>query len=74
MTHKDRQIAQREAKLAQRSEVVAELLQEHVQLKKSLGNSNGVWVPHNTRDEIVDYVAQWSQRADIAAKQIGETA
>ena len=34
---KDRKIAQLEAKLVQKNEVVAELLQEHVQLKKELG-------------------------------------
>jgi hypothetical protein len=32
-----RKIAQLEAKLQQKNEVVAELLQEHVQLKKELG-------------------------------------
>ena len=34
---KDRKIAELTAKLAQKNEVVAELLQEHVQLKKELG-------------------------------------
>ena len=34
---KDRQIAALQAKLTQKNEVVAELLQEHVQLKKELG-------------------------------------
>lgn len=34
---KDRKIAALEAKLTQKNEVVAELLQEHVQLKKVLG-------------------------------------
>ena len=34
---KDRQIAALQAKLVQKNEVVAELLQEHVQLKKELG-------------------------------------
>jgi transposase len=34
---KDRQIAALQAKLQQKNEVVAELLQEHVQLKKELG-------------------------------------
>jgi transposase InsO family protein len=28
------------------------------------------WVPHDTRDEIVDFVRDWSQRAEIAAKRI----
>ena len=34
---KDRKIAALEAKVQQKNEVVAELLQEHVQLKKELG-------------------------------------
>ena len=34
---KDRQIEQLQAKITQKNEVVAELLQEHVQLKKELG-------------------------------------
>ena len=34
---KDRRIAQLEDKLANKNEVIAELLQEHVQLKKDLG-------------------------------------
>lgn len=34
---KDRQIEQLEAKLAKKNEVVAELMEEHVQLKKELG-------------------------------------
>ena len=34
---KDRQIAQLQAKLADKNEVIAELLEEHVTLKKELG-------------------------------------
>lgn len=36
---KDRQIAALQAKIQQKNEVVAELLQEHVQLKKGLGEA-----------------------------------
>lgn len=36
--HKDKQIEQLKAKLQLKNEVVAELLQEHVQLKKELGD------------------------------------
>jgi predicted RNase H-like nuclease (RuvC/YqgF family) len=35
---KDRKIAHLEAKLANKNEVIAELMQEHVQLKKELGD------------------------------------
>jgi transposase-like protein len=34
---KDRQIAQLQAKLADKNQVIAELLEEHVELKKELG-------------------------------------
>lgn len=35
--HRDEKIAKLEAKLTQKNEVLAELMQEHVQLKKELG-------------------------------------
>ncbi len=35
--HRDQKIVKLEAKLAQKNEVLAELMQEHVQLKKELG-------------------------------------
>ena len=34
--------------------VLAELMAEHVALKKRLGTLTGVWVPHDTRDQIYD--------------------
>ena len=34
---KDRKVAQLESKLQQKNEVIAELMQEHVQLKKAIG-------------------------------------
>lgn len=30
----------------------------------------GVWVPHDTRDEIVDYIGYWTERAELPAKQL----
>ena len=33
-----------------KDEVLAELMAEHVALKKRLGNLTGVWVPHDMRD------------------------
>jgi hypothetical protein len=32
-----------------------------------LGNSDRVWVPHDTRDQIVDFVRRWSEKTDIGA-------
>ena len=31
-----------------------------------MGNLKGGWVPHDTRDEIVDYVRHWNERTKIA--------
>ena len=35
-----------------------QLIQEHVQLEKELGEPylNGIWVPHDVRDTVVDYL------------------
>ena len=27
------------------------------------------WVPHDTRDEVVDYVRRWHERTEIPARQ-----
>jgi len=32
-----------------------------------LGNSDRVWVPHDTRDKIVDFVRRWSGKTEIGA-------
>jgi transposase InsO family protein len=31
---------------------------------------NGAWVPHDTRDQIVDYVNHWTQRAKLPARRL----
>ncbi len=38
--------------------------------KRTWGTLNGVWVPHQTRDTVVDYVHYWKERAELPAKQI----
>jgi hypothetical protein len=40
---------------------------EHVALKNAWGTLTGVWVPHDTRDQIVDFVRRWSEKAEITA-------
>ncbi|MGV2339689.1 MAG UNVERIFIED_CONTAM: transposase family protein [Planctomycetaceae bacterium] len=49
-----------EGLLVQKNEVIAELLQEHVQLKKTMGTIESTLGPHDTRDQIVDYVNRWT--------------
>src|SRR5215472_14628641 len=35
--------------------------------KRSWGTLTGVWVPHDTRDQIVDFVRRWSEKTEIGA-------
>jgi transposase-like protein len=63
---KDRRIATLESKLQRKNEVVAELMEEHVQLKKrAWGTLSGAWVPHDTCDAVIDYVNRWSERTEL---------
>ena len=43
------------------------MMAERVVLKKTLGALTGVWVPHDTRDQIVDFVRRWSEKTEISA-------
>src|SRR5438552_19179496 len=41
---------------------------EHVALKtRHWGTLTGSWVPHGTRDQIVDLVRRWSEKTEIGA-------
>jgi transposase InsO family protein len=33
---------------------------------------NGSWVPHDTRDQVVDYVNRWTERSELPAKRLLE--
>ncbi len=35
--------------------------------KTTWGTLTGVWVPHDTRDQIVDFVRRWSEKTEIGA-------
>ena len=39
---------------------------------KRLGTLTGTWVPHDTRDQIVDFVRRWSGRTAIGAGRFME--
>ena len=61
-------IAYLQKKIQTKDEVRAELMAEHVALKKDIGELRpGVWVPHDTRDQIVDFVRCWSKKTEIGA-------
>src|SRR3954471_9209726 len=53
--HLQRTVATLRDKLRRKNEVVAELMEEHIKLKRAWGARNGVWVPHDTRDSLVDF-------------------
>jgi putative transposase len=61
-------IAYLEKKIRTKDEVLAELMAEHVASKKrDWGTLTGVWVPHDRRDQIVDFVRRWSEKTEIGA-------
>jgi transposase len=61
-------IAYMEKKVQTKDEVLAELMAEHVALKKKRwGTLTGVWVPHDTRDQIVDFVRRWSEKTECSS-------
>ena len=35
--------------------------------KRDWGTLTGIWVPHDTRDQIVDFVRRWSEKTEIGA-------
>jgi putative transposase len=67
--HLQRIIAALRDKLQRKNEVVAELMEEHIQLKRAWGALNGVWVPHDTRDSIIDFVRHWAERTEIPVQR-----
>ncbi len=61
-------IAYLEKKIQTKDEVLAELMAERAALKKRhWGTLTGARVPHDTRDQIVDFVRRWSQKTEIGA-------
>src|SRR6266852_3313350 len=62
---KQKRIEFLEKKVQTKDEVLAELMAEHIALKKSWGTLTGIWVPHDVRDLVVDFVRRWSEKAEI---------
>jgi transposase-like protein len=63
---KQKRIEYLEKKVQTKDEVLAELMAEHVALKKTLwGTLTGSWVPHDVRDQVVDFVRRWSEKTEI---------
>jgi hypothetical protein len=49
-----------------KDEVLAELMAEHIALKKSWGAVTKNWVAHDVRDQVVDFVRCWSEKSEIS--------
>ncbi len=56
-----------EKKVQTKDEVLAELMAEHIApKKKSWGALTKSWVPHDLRDQAVDFVRRWSEKTEIS--------
>jgi hypothetical protein len=62
---KQKRIEVLEEKVQTKDEVLAELMAEHIALKKVLGTLTGSWVLHDVRDLVVDFLQRWSEKAEI---------
>src|ERR1017187_1857303 len=61
---KQKRIEFLEKKVQTKDEVLAESMAEH-RFKKGLGTLTGGWVPHDVRDQVVDFVRHWSEKTEI---------
>jgi transposase len=61
------QLAEKDAVIAKKDAVIAENSEEFVKVRNAWGALKGRWVPHDTRDEVVDFVRAWSAKTEIAA-------
>jgi len=62
---KQKRIEFLEKKVQTKDEVLAELMAEHVALKNTWGTLTGSWVPHDVRDQVVNFVRRWSRKTEI---------
>ncbi len=68
---KDRRISLLEEKLQRKNEVLSELMEEHIKLKKrAWGTLNGLWVPQAMRDSVVQFVRHWASRTGLPAGRL----
>jgi len=67
----EKKVSALEARLTKKDEVIAEISQEYVSLKKrAWGALSGRWVPPDTRDAMVDFVRELSERTEITQERI----
>ena len=58
-------LAKKDEVIAKKDALIAEISGEYGNLKKSVGNLSGQWVPHDTRDEVVDFVRVWAEKTEL---------
>jgi transposase len=63
-------VAQKDAKPAQKNEVISELMEENILAKKPVGSPERPLGSPDTRDEVIDYVGKWTVRAELPAKRL----
>lgn len=61
-----------EKKVQTKHEVLAELMAEHVALKKNTWarTLSGNWLLHDVWDQAVDFVRRWSEKTEIGVEQL----
>ena len=57
-----------EKKVRTKDEGLAELM-AHAAKKKSWGALTKSWVPHDVRDQVVDFVRRWSEKTEISVRR-----
>ena len=66
-------ISRLEARVARKDQIIAEVTEEYVTLKKKTwGSLNGAWIPHDRRDEVVDFVNTISTKTRLPVQQVVE--
>ena len=66
-------ISRLEARVARKDQIIAEVTEEYVDApKKTWGSLNGAWIPHDRRDEVVDFVNTISTKTRLPVQQVVE--
>jgi len=67
----ERRLAALESKLRRKDEVIAEIMEDLVRTKKELGGElNGAWVPHDLRDELIDFLRRYRALTGMACTRL----
>ncbi|MCZ7671740.1 MAG: hypothetical protein M5U34_33740 [Chloroflexi bacterium] len=69
VTRLQQEVQQLEEKLIRKDEVLGEVMEEYVTLKKCWGALTGEWVSRETRDEIVTFVQTWQRKTGYDVMQ-----